>query len=138
MKNGLGVFTPHKGFHLINLLVIIFFVFTTVMANILIKNASANLSVYLSNSFAWDRLAVRILTDGVLLGGILFYGIAFLCYAFILKTFDLNIATAIGAVNIATLILIGKFWFGEYIPPLRWIGFFMIILGVLFVAASRR
>ena len=53
-----------------------------------------------------------------------------------LSRLDLSVAYPFLALNFVLVTLVARFFLGESVPPLRWLGILVIIGGILLVAKS--
>lgn len=111
------------------------FVFATAVANVLQKKAVATLDAtpgsLLSN-------IGRLLLSPYLWGGLGAYALSLAMYLILLTRVPLNVATSIAALNFIAVLLAARWVLGEPIPPLRYLGFALILLGIAIVALTQR
>jgi len=76
-----------------------------------------------------------LLNPLIILGLAMAFG-AFLSWIFAMRHFPLNYAYPFTALNITIVFLLSSVIFNEQIPPIYWLGFFLIVsgVGVLFFA----
>lgn len=68
--------------------------------------------------------------------GLCFYAIGALAWIAVLSRLDLSVAYPFLALNFVLVTLVARFFLGESVPPLRWLGILVIIGGILLVAKS--
>lgn len=68
--------------------------------------------------------------------GLCFYAIGALVWIAVLSRLDLSVAYPFLALNFVLVTLVARFFLGESVPPLRWLGILVIIGGILLVAKS--
>lgn len=81
-------------------------------------------------------LVTAILTSPLLLAGLVLYGVGALAWIAVLSRLNLSTAYPFLALNFVLIALVSRFFLGEEIPILRWIGIGCIVVGILFVARS--
>ena len=74
--------------------------------------------------------------SGFLWLGILIYAFNFLVWIIVLSRIDLSVAVPVASTNYVTLPLLAIFFLHETVPPLRWAGIFLIMIGIHFVSKS--
>lgn len=77
-----------------------------------------------------------ILHSPLVLLGLFFYAIGALLWIAVLSRLDLSVAYPFLALNFVLVTLVARFFLGESVPPLRWLGILVIIGGILLVAKS--
>jgi drug/metabolite transporter (DMT)-like permease len=70
--------------------------------------------------------------------GMASYAVALGMYLGLLARLPLNVATSIATLNFVAVLLASRLVFGEAIPPLRYLGFVCILLGMSIVAFTQR
>lgn len=70
-------------------------------------------------------------------GGLLAYGIATLIWLAVLGRLKLSVAYPVQASAYALGVVVARWIFSEPVPPLRWVGVGVILLGALLVAYQR-
>ena len=118
-----------------NAILSVVFVLATAAANIFQKKAVMTLDPSLAISIEMFR---KLLLSPWLWGGMAAYGIALAMYLGLLSRVPLNVATSIATLNFVAVLLASRLVFGEGIPPLRYLGFFCILLGMSIVAYTQR
>lgn len=85
-------------------------------------------------------LLSKILTiafQPLIIFGFAIYGFAALGFIIVLSRADLSVASPLIATSYIFTVLGGNVIFGEVIPPLRWLGVGMIMLGIVFVLTAK-
>lgn len=77
-----------------------------------------------------------ILHSPLVVLGLCFYAIGALAWIAVLSRLDLSVAYPFLALNFVLVTLVARFFLGESVPPLRWLGILVIIGGILLVAKS--
>ena len=77
-----------------------------------------------------------ILHSPLVLLGLCFYAIGALVWIAVLSRLDLSVAYPFLALNFVLVTLVARFFLGESVPPLRWLGILVIIGGIMLVAKS--
>ena len=111
------------------------FVFATAVANVLQKKAVASLEHVPGPAFSSFG---RLLQSPYLWGGLGAYAVSLAMYLVLLTRVPLNVATSIAALNFVAVLLAARWVLGEPIPPLRYVGFAFILLGIAIVAMTQR
>lgn len=78
---------------------------------------------------------LRIATTPALLAGLTAYGIGAISYILLLTRVKLSVAAPSASLIYIASVLMGYFFFGETLPPVRVLGLGFIVLGVLLVTA---
>lgn len=76
---------------------------------------------------------VSIAFQPLILIGFMIYGFAALGFIIVLSRADLSVASPLIATSYIFTVLGGNLLFGEVVPPLRWLGIGLIMLGIVFV-----
>ena len=69
-------------------------------------------------------------------GGILLYALTFFIWIVVLTRVDLSVALPAGSTSYIWTPLMAILFLKESVPPLRWLGILLIVLGILFVSKS--
>ena len=77
-----------------------------------------------------------ILHSPLVILGLVFYAVGALAWIAVLSRLDLSVAYPFLALNFVLVTLVARFFLGESVPPLRWLGILVIIGGILLVAKS--
>ena len=70
--------------------------------------------------------------------GILIFILTFFLWIVVLSRVDLSVAIPLSAANYVIIPTLAMIFLKEQMPPLRWIGIFVIITGVFFISKSAR
>ena len=81
-------------------------------------------------------LVMLILRSPLVLLGLLFYGVGALAWIAVLSRLDLSLAYPFLALNFVLITLSSRFFLGEVVPSIRWVGILVIIGSILLVARS--
>ncbi len=76
---------------------------------------------------------LRIAMTPALLAGLAAYGIGAISYILLLTRVNLSVAAPAASLIYLASVLIGYFFFGETLPPVRVLGLGFIVLGVVLV-----
>jgi multidrug transporter EmrE-like cation transporter len=79
---------------------------------------------------------VRLFTDIPSLSGIFLYFVSAMTWAYLLTKLDLSFVQPILALTYVVTPVLAILIIGESVPPLRWVGILIIILGVYIVAKT--
>ena len=77
-----------------------------------------------------------ILTSPWVLLGLTLYGIGAVAWIAVLARLDLSLAYPLLALNFVLITLSSRLILGETVPTMRWIGMFVICVGIIIVARS--
>jgi drug/metabolite transporter (DMT)-like permease len=111
------------------------FVLATAVANVMQKKAMLGIGPVHGVSADMVR---KLLATPYLWFGMAAYAVALLLYLIILSRVPLNVATSIASLNFIAVLLASRLVLGEPIPPLRYLGFGCILLGLYVVALTQR
>jgi drug/metabolite transporter (DMT)-like permease len=75
-----------------------------------------------------------IMQSPLVLLGLVFYGVGALSWIAVLSRMDLSYAYPFLALNFVLITLVSRFFLGETVPPVRWLGIAVICVGILLVA----
>lgn len=81
-------------------------------------------------------LLSAIVTSPRVLLGLFFYACGALAWILVLRRMDLSYAYPFLALNFVLITLVSRFFLGEVVPPMRWVGILVIVGGILIVARS--
>jgi multidrug transporter EmrE-like cation transporter len=81
-------------------------------------------------------LVATIFTSPLILFGLVLYGIGALAWIAVLARLNLSFAYPLLALNFVLIAIISRFFLGEAIPTMRWLGIAVICAGILVVARS--
>ncbi len=104
-------------------------IFMTVSANLLIKTGTlaSNHSHHLIDLINWK-----------IFFGLGSFGVGGLCLIFLMQQLPLNIVQAVNTLQYVAVILAAAMILHESIPLTRWLGIFMILLGIFIIGFSQK
>jgi len=111
------------------------FVLATAFANVMQKKAISSLGPVHGLSVDVIR---RLALSPYMWCGMTAYVLALGMYLALLTRVPLNVATSIAALNFIAVLLASRLVLGEPIPPLRYVGFGCILLGIYVVSLTQR
>ena len=111
------------------------FVLSTVLANVMQKKAVSSIGPIAGLSLSFAR---ALAVSPFLWVAVASYALALGSYLVLLTRMPLNVATSIAALNFVAVLLAARIVFGEPIPPLRYLGFACIVLGIYIVGLTQR
>lgn len=76
--------------------------------------------------------------SGLLWLGLVIFVLNFFVWILVLYKVDLSIAMPVGSTSYIFVPLVALFFLGEHISVLRWAGILLIVLGIHFVAQSKK
>lgn len=79
---------------------------------------------------------VKMFTNPYVIGGLGFFGLNAFLWLIVLSREKLSFAYPMVAFAYIVTILLSKYVLHEDVPPLRWIGLSVIIIGILLIAKS--
>lgn len=79
---------------------------------------------------------IQIFTTPVILVGLLCYVFSALGWLAVLSRLDLSYAYPMLAIMYVLIPLASRIFLGEAIPPLRWLGIIVVVVGVLIVSRT--
>ena len=79
---------------------------------------------------------IRIFSSGYIWLGIASLVTFFLIYMLMLTWADYSYVQPASALSYAVVSLLGYFWLGEAVPPMRWLGIGIICFGVLIIVGT--
>jgi multidrug transporter EmrE-like cation transporter len=88
-----------------------------------------------SRAGIWSGVA-HILTSGTIWLGVLCMLLFMICHMLVLSWADYSFVMPFSAVSYAVVPLLGYLWLGESVPPIRWVGIALIVVGVLLVSRT--
>lgn len=109
-------------------------IITTVSSQLLFKKGMTmigGVNFSLSNIIS---LIINVLKNPYLLTGLFFYGASFLLWLIVLSKLKLSIVYPITSINFVLVILASYFLFGERLSIFQYLGFIIIIIGVIILA----
>lgn len=118
-----------------NMVLSAIFVLATAFANVMQKKAISSLGPV--HGLSVDVLR-RLALSPYMWCGMTAYVLALAMYLALLTRVPLNVATSIAALNFVAVLLASRIVLGEPIPPLRYVGFGCILLGIYVVSLTQR
>jgi len=118
------------------ILVILVVTFNSTGNTILDKGMKQVGAVDFSSRHALWAEILRIITNGTIWGGIVCLLLFFACYMVVLSWADYSFVSPFLAISFAIVALMGHIFLGEPVPPMRWIGIALIVLGVTLVGGT--
>jgi drug/metabolite transporter (DMT)-like permease len=118
-----------------NMVLSAIFVLATAFANVMQKKAISSLGPVQGLSVDVIR---RLALSPYMWCGMTAYVLALGMYLALLTRVPLNVATSIAALNFIAVLLASRLVLGEPIPPLRYVGFGCILLGIYVVSLTQR
>lgn len=85
---------------------------------------------------ALGEIALLALTTPLVWAGALMYLLSASSSLVVLSRLDLSLAYPLGAMNYVLVVLASAVILDEQVPPMRWVGIGVILLGILVVARS--
>src|SRR5229473_28852 len=108
------------------------------LGHLMIKaGLNGSTSVAAAHGSIIDRLGVYFSQPYVLLG-LVIYGLGTAMWIFAVSKRDISYVFPITALNYVLVTLGGKFLFAEVIPPKRWLGVAVVIIGVALMQSAGR
>ena len=125
------------GLHLKTYILILFMVLFAPLGNVLLSKGMKAIGSA-RNWAAGDILHILL---GIITSGYIWLGIAcllgfFVAYMVVLTWADYSYVQPASAFSYAVVAVLGYFLLGEAVPPLRWIGIFVICAGVFIVGLT--
>ena len=77
-----------------------------------------------------------VVTNLTVWGGLLLFALSAGVWLFVLSRTSLSFAYPFAAITYLLIVLFDRFWLGEAVPPLRWTGVGLIMLGIVLVAQT--
>lgn len=107
------------------------------LGNVLLSKGmkDVGLDMKLSLSTLWP-IFLRIFTSGYIWVGIASLLAFYLVYMLMLTWADYSYIQPVSALSYVVVGLLGYFWLGEAIVPLRWLGITIICAGVVIIAGT--
>jgi len=78
----------------------------------------------------------RMFTNPLIMVGLVCYAFSALGWLAVLSRLDLSYAYPMLAIMYVLIPLASRIFLGEAIPPLRWLGIFVVVLGVIIVSRT--
>lgn len=82
------------------------------------------------------RVIFKMFTNKLVVGGLMFFGINTVLWLVVLSREKLSFVYPLVAFAYVVTVLLSKYVLSEEVPPLRWAGLGVIILGILMIAKS--
>lgn len=79
---------------------------------------------------------IKAFTNPYVLGGLIFYGVSLIIWLVVLSKENLSFVYPMVAFSYVLTTILARFLLQEDVPPLRWFGLTLIILGISCVAKS--
>jgi drug/metabolite transporter (DMT)-like permease len=79
---------------------------------------------------------VRVFSTPLVWLGLSCYGISAMLWLVVLSHLDLSYAYLMLASMYVLIPLVSRLFLGEHIPPMRWVGMVVVVVGVMIVATS--
>jgi multidrug transporter EmrE-like cation transporter len=77
-----------------------------------------------------------IATNLTVWGGLLLFALSAGVWLFVLSRTSLSFAYPFAAITYLLIVLFDRFWLDEAVPPLRWAGVGLIMMGIVLVART--
>ncbi len=122
------------GLHLKTYILILFMVLFAPLGNVLLSKGMK--AIGSAKNWAPGELFhifVNIITSGYIWLGIACLLAFFVAYMLVLTWADYSYVQPASSFSYAVVAMLGYFLLGEAVPPLRWVGIFVICAGVLIV-----
>jgi drug/metabolite transporter (DMT)-like permease len=117
------------------LLVGAIFVLATAVANVMQKKAMESATGGVAGLSA--EVIRRLVATPYLWAGMAAYALALAMYLILLSRVPLNVATSVAALNFVAVLLASRIVLGEPIPPMRYVGFALIVAGLFVVSRTQ-
>lgn len=111
------------------------FVSATAFANVMQKKAVIAVGPVNGAFFDFFR---RLVLSPQMWAAIAAYALSLAMYWLLLARVPLNVATSIAALNFIVVLVASRVFLGESIPPLRYLGFGCILLGIFIISLTQR
>ena len=111
------------------------FVLATVFANVMQKKAV--IAVGPINGAFLDFFRKLVLSPQMW-AAVAAYAFSLAMFWLLLARVPLNVATSIAALNFVAVLIAARVFLGESIPPLRYLGFACILLGIYVISLTQR
>lgn len=80
----------------------------------------------------------RAVREPLLWVGLALFGISALFWLVVLSRVDLSLAYPFVGISYVVVVALGRFFFHEHVPPLRWIGVSVIAVGIALIGISSK
>jgi multidrug transporter EmrE-like cation transporter len=84
----------------------------------------------------YKSILLRTAASPRILGGLALYGFAAVSWLIVLSRVDLSFAYPFGGLGYIAVLLVSRLVLDEPVGLVRWIGVFLIVLGILFISRS--
>ena len=91
-----------------------------------------------SGTASFAGLVMMIFQSPWVLSGLVLYGVGALAWIAVLARMDLSYAYPFLALNFVLITLVSRVALGETIPTARWIGIFVICIGIFLIARANK
>ena len=81
---------------------------------------------------------VRAAKEPLLWGGLALFGISAMFWLVVLSRVRLSVAYPLVGISYILIVLLARYRLHEHVPPLRWVGVFVIALGIAIIGFSFR
>lgn len=115
------------------LLLVAWSVATSVLAQLLLRHGMASLG-----ALSGVDLYLHAATSLAVLGGLLSYILSTVTWLGVLSRIDLSVAYPLASLNFVFVTALSAMVLRENVPPLRWAGTGLILVGILVVARGER
>jgi drug/metabolite transporter (DMT)-like permease len=125
------------GLHLKTYILILFMVLFAPLGNVLLSKGMKAIG----SARNWAPGDILHILLGIIISGYIWLGIAcllafFVAYMVVLTWADYSYVQPASSFSYAVVAMLGYFLLGEAVPPLRWIGIFVICAGVFIVGLT--
>lgn len=79
---------------------------------------------------------VAAFTSPFVIGGLVFYTVSLLIWLIVLSKVNLSLAYPLISISYVLVLLVSWLFLNEVIPPMRWLGVVLIIVGVFFISRT--
>ena len=118
------------------ILVILVVMFNSTGNTVLDKGMKQVGAIDFSSRHALWQAIVHIITSGTIWAGIVCLLLFFVCYMVVLSWADYSFVSPFLAISFALVALMGHIFLGEPVPPMRWLGIALIVVGVTLVGGT--
>ena len=106
-----------------------------VAGQLTLKSAMTDIGRIGKTSALGDTLA-RAVKEPKLWGGLFLFGISALFWLVVLSRVRLSVAYPIVGISYIVIVAFARFFLHEHVPPLRWMGTFIIAIGIAVIGFS--
>lgn len=111
-------------------------IFCAVTGQLLLKKTVMSLDGVDFSTGDAGRHFIKLITSPLFILALGIYFGSMMLYLVAISSIDISMAYPMVAVNYAIILVCSKFFFGEKVTPLRWVGVLVIIFGVILVSRS--